>query len=43
VQVLEQLPEESSHLGRPDVLVQMEPGVESEVPPLRRYGDGRDG
>jgi len=42
-QVLEQLPEERDHLVRPDVLVQVEPGVEGKLLPLRRYGDGRDG
>lgn len=42
-QVFEQLPEEGDHFGRPDVLLQMESGVEGEVLALRRYRHRRDG
>ena len=41
-QVLEQLPEESRHMRRLDVLAAVEPGVEGSSPSLWRYADGRD-
>ena len=41
-QVFEQLSEEGDHFGRPDVLLRMESGVESEALELRRYRDCRD-
>lgn len=42
-QVFEQLSEEGNHFGRPNVLLQMESGVEGKLPALRRNRDCRDG